>query len=107
MFHSVLNAILAWTDESNEDNYDCYVFSTKNLSSTSIVCKTTADHQKIVPKKVDSAILEAWLACRLIPLDENPRVRPPDVCEILRWIAGKVVVAATCNDVITNIGFLQ
>ena len=56
---------------------------------------------------MDSAILEAWLACRLILLDENPRVRPPDVCEILSWIAVKVVVAATCNDVITNIVFLQ
>lgn len=96
-----------WTDEINEDNYDCCMFSSKNLWSTSNVCQTIADHQKNVPKKVDSAILEAWLACRLIPLDENPRLRPPDVSEILRWIAGKVVVAATCNDVITNIGFLQ
>ena len=56
---------------------------------------------------MDSAILEAFLACRLIPLDENPEVCPPGAGEILRWIAGKVVAAATCNDVITNIGFFQ
>ena len=62
-----------------------------------------------MPKKVDSttSLNSALLKCCLISLVENPGVHPLGVGEILRWIAGKVVVAATWNDIKTNIGFLQ
>ena len=36
--------------------------------------------------------MEAFLACRLIPLDKNPGLRPFVIGEVLRRIAGKVVV---------------
>ena len=36
--------------------------------------------------------LESFLACRLIPLDKNPGLRPIGVGEVLRRIAGKVVM---------------
>ena len=36
--------------------------------------------------------LEAFLACRLIPLDKNPGLRPIGVGEILRRIAGKALL---------------
>ena len=35
--------------------------------------------------------LEAFLACRLIPLDKNPGLRPIGIGKVLRRIAGKVV----------------
>ena len=58
-------------------------------------------------KKLDSKYLEALLACRLIPLDKNPRVRRTGVGEILRQIVGKFVIAATHDDVITSVEALQ
>ncbi len=37
--------------------------------------------------------LEAFLACRLLPLDKCPGLRPIGVGEVLRRIAGKVVMS--------------
>ena len=57
--------------------------------------------------KVDSTSLEPLLACRLIPFVKNLGIRPIGLGEILRRIAGKVVIAATRNDVISSVGSLQ
>ena len=43
--------------------------------------------------------VEAFLACRLIPLDKNPGLRPIGVGEVLRRIAGKVVIKVVKEDV--------
>ena len=45
-----------------------------------------------------SLLLEPFLAFRLIPLDKNPGLRPIGIGEILRWIAGKVVVSHVRKD---------
>ena len=45
-----------------------------------------------------SLLLEPFLAFRLIPLDKNPGLRPIGIGEILRWIAGKVVVSHIRKD---------
>ena len=39
--------------------------------------------------------LEAFVECRLISLNKNPSLRPIGIGEILRRIAGKVVVSTT------------
>ena len=36
--------------------------------------------------------LEAFTACRLIPLDKKPRLRPIGLEKVLRRIAGKVIM---------------
>ena len=44
--------------------------------------------------------LEAFMASRLIPLDKNPGLRPIGVGEVLRRIAGKIVMSITREDVV-------
>ena len=51
--------------------------------------------------------IEAFLACRLIPLDKNPGLRPIGVGEVLRRIAGKVFMAVVKGDVQESVGSLQ
>ena len=51
--------------------------------------------------------LDAFLACRLIPLDKNPGLRPIGVGEILRRIAGKAVVSVVREDILNSVGSLQ
>ena len=60
--------------------------------------------KKLYIKKDQSSTL---LACRLIPLDQNPGLRPIGVCEVLRRIAGKAVAALVRNDTISSVGSLQ
>ena len=51
--------------------------------------------------------LEAFTAYCLIPLNKNPGLRPIGVSEILRRIAGKVVMPIVKKDVIISTGSLQ
>ena len=51
--------------------------------------------------------IEAFTACRLIPLNKNPGLRPIRVGEVLRRIAGKVVMKISQNDVLKAAGSLQ
>ena len=51
--------------------------------------------------------IEAFLACRLIPLDKCPGLRPIGVGEVLRRIAGKVFMAVVKGDVQESVGSLQ
>ena len=54
-----------------------------------------------------STALEAFLANQLIPLDKNPRPRPIEVGEVLRRIAGKVIVSHLKEDVKQSVVSLQ
>ena len=51
--------------------------------------------------------MEAFLACRLIPLDKNPGFRLIGIGEVLRRIAGKVVVTHFRTEIVTSVGSLQ
>ena len=51
--------------------------------------------------------LEAFLACRLIPLDKMPGLRPIGVGEVLRWIADKVVMIFAKKDVMDSCSKVQ
>ena len=51
--------------------------------------------------------IEAFLACRLIPLDKSPGVRPIGVGEVLRRIAGKVFMSVVKDDVQETVGSVQ
>ena len=51
--------------------------------------------------------LEAYLACRLVPLDKCPGLRPIGVGEVLRRITGKVFTPAMKDDVQEVCGSMQ
>ena len=52
----------------------------------------------------DPETLEALLACRLIPLDKNPGLRPIGIGETLRRILGKAVKSVLRQDVQIGVG---
>ena len=55
----------------------------------------------------DETPLEAFLACRLIPLDKNPGLRSIGAGEVLQRIAGKVVMKVVKEDIKKAAGCLQ
>ena len=58
--------------------------------------------KKICTGKVSAVSIEAFVACRLVPLDKNPRLRPIGVGEILRRITGKVTVSVLKKEVVSS-----
>ena len=77
-------------------------------SSSNDLCKTFAEVIKKMCTTEDlSSSLEESLACRLIPLDINPGLRPIRIGEGLRRIASKVVVLHIREDIILAVGSLQ
>ena len=63
--------------------------------------------RKLATEMVDPKSLEAFVACRLIPLDKCPGVRPIGIGEILRRIIGKVIGWALKEDIQIAAGPLQ
>ena len=63
--------------------------------------------KKLATSIIDPATLEAYTACRLIPLDKAPGVRPIGVGEVLRRIIGKVIGATLKDDIQEAAGPLQ
>ena len=51
--------------------------------------------------------LEAYVACRLIPLDKKPGVRPICVGEVLRRIIGKSIISVIKPEILESAGSLQ
>ena len=52
--------------------------------------------------------LEAYIACRLIPLEKQPSgIRPIGIGEVLRRIVGKAIVAEIKGDIMESAGCLQ
>ena len=69
-----------------------------NQSSTSL-CRTVARIAvRIATEEIDSEALRLYNACRLIPLDKNPGVRPIGVGEVLRRIIGISILRCVEND---------
>ena len=50
--------------------------------------------------------LEEFLACRLIPLDKQPGVRPIGIGEVLRSVIGKIVIKLFKKGVLKATGSL-
>ena len=69
--------------------------------------KTIADMTKILcPDKI-AKHLDAFLACRLIPLDKQSGVRPIGIGEVLRLNIGKIAMKLLKIDVLNATGSLQ
>ena len=52
----------------------------------------------IATTDLDKTEMTAYNACRLIPLDKNPGVRPIGVGEVLRRIVGRTILKCVSND---------
>ena len=76
-------------------------------SSADLIRAIASITRKLRSEKLDASSLEAFLACRLTLLDKNPELRPIGVDEILRRIAGAVVVLSIRNEIIDSVGSLQ
>ena len=77
-------------------------------TSSTDLCKAIAEViKKLCTIDNLSPSLEPFLACRLIPLDKNPGLRPVGIGEILRRTAGKVIVSHIRKDLISSVGSLQ
>ena len=63
--------------------------------------------KKLCSSTENSDSLEAFLACRLIPLDKNPGLRPIGIGEVLRRIIGKTITAITKEEIKASVGSLQ
>ena len=55
----------------------------------------------------DKRSIEAFLACRLIPLDKNQGVRPIGIGEVMRRIFGKVLIPTIKPDILKATGCIQ
>ena len=68
------------------------ILTSKEFGKSSIdLCKAFAEViKKICSIETQSASLETFLACRLIPLDKNPGLRHIGIGEVLRRIADKL-----------------
>ena len=56
---------------------------------------------------VDQSGLAAFIACRLIPLDKQPGVRPIGISETVRRIISKAILKVTKADIQNAVGSLQ
>ena len=68
------------------------------------VIKKTCKEKLPVDTTKDETPLEAFLACRLIPLDKNPGLRSIGAGEVLQRIAGKVVMKVVKEDIKKALG---
>ena len=91
----------------NTDGWKRILLSKNFGDSSSDLCQTLAKVTKKLCTEELSTLLEGFLACRLIPLNKNPRLRPIGVGKVLRRIIGKVIVSVVCNDIISSVGSLQ
>ena len=79
-------------------NYWRRILSNFGQSSVNL-CKTIAQLAiRIATEKLRADDLSAYNACRLIPLDKNPGVRPIGVGEVLRRIVGRSILKCITYD---------
>ena len=63
--------------------------------------------RKLATTIVDPATLEAFICCRLVPLDKQPGIRPIGIGEVMRRIIGKAIGWTIKADLMESAGPLQ
>ena len=63
--------------------------------------------RRIATSYINPAALEAFVACRLIPLGKKPGVRPISIGETVRRIIGKAILGVTGDSIREATGSLQ
>ena len=62
---------------------------------------------RLCTQYVDPNILKPFTACRLVPLDKKPGVRPIGIGEVLRRIIGKAVMQVLKREMVTSTAPIQ
>ena len=82
----------------------CSMFKSASVN----LCRAMAAFARyICTSSIDSSTLSAFLACRLIPLDKSPGVRPIGIGEVPRRIISKAVLWMFSTDIESAAGPLQ
>ena len=90
------------------DGWKKIIFSKKFKQSADDFCRALANVAIKLSTKDDlTETLEAFLACRLIPLDKNPGLRPIGIGEVVRRVVGKAIMNTFRDNVIESVGSLQ
>ena len=63
--------------------------------------------KRLCTSYIDPAVLQPFVACRLIPLSKNPGVRPIGICETLRRIIGKAIMRVVGPEIQSVVGVSQ
>ncbi|CAM1294773.1 Uncharacterised protein r2_g398 [Pycnogonum litorale] len=82
----------------------CLSFGSKSRSLCSAI---GAVGRRIATTFVDPAGLAAMTACRLIPLDKNPGVRPIGICDVVRRIISKAILSIARPEIMEVAGAMQ
>ncbi|XP_062508484.1 uncharacterized protein LOC134184756 [Corticium candelabrum] len=82
----------------------CTGFKVLSRNLCDSIASTT---RRIATQFIDPSGISALVACRLIPLDKRPGVRPIGVCETLRRIISKAVLSVVKSDILNVAGPLQ
>ena len=86
-------------NQANSDLRDQLAICTKKLATEKV--------SVFLENERPTSILEAFLSCRLIPLDKCPGLRPIGVGEVLRRIIGKTFMGVVRGDIQEVSGAMQ
>ena len=90
------------------DAYAWRRFCSSFKSASADLCNALAGVvRRLCTSRVDPEGLSGFVACRLVPLDKNPGVRPIGIGEVPRRIIAKSILKVIGNDVQEAAGPLQ
>ena len=108
LIRSVALQISGAAGPSGADARSWRLYCTSFGSTSADLCHAiSAFGHRICTSYVDPTGLTAYTACRLIPLDKNPGVRPIGVGEVLRRIVGRAVMRIARQDLLYAAGSSQ
>ena len=82
----------------------CCSFGTESTSLCNVIAALA---RRLCCSYVDPRALEGLVACRLIPLNKNPRVRPIGVGEMLHRLVAKSVLSVVRGDITQVCGAME
>ena len=95
----------------DSDDWKNVLLSRVHGTSSGDLCEAVAKAAKALctenRTEVDKGGISAFVACRLIPLDKDPGLRPIGIGEVLRRIVGKMVVFLLKPELQEDAGDLQ
>ena len=99
-----------WCTRQLPKGISFYLKISKKLTDQLALAIRKLATEMIETKEKDGQVtfnLEGFLACRLLPLDKDPGLRPIGVGEVLRRVMGKVFMRTVRNEVQAVDGSLQ